>query len=900
MDLETENARLRAQLHQAQSSAMVQALRAAARGGEAHALRQQVLAVQASFFWRLTWPLRLAVDLARGVPATASAEARALRRGLALVRRQGAAAAWGRAQEWRRWKARDRAAKAGATSMARLAAPVAARAKPNAVLAPCVLIVAELTLQQCANYRVWQKQEHFARLGVACRVVDWRRTEEWLSAAALATQVILYRVPGYPEVLANIETCRQLGLKMAWEVDDIIFDDALFLQNRNIDSLDPEMREGILSGVGLYRAAMLACDAGIASTPHLADAMRASGMADVFIVENALDADTLSLAEGLRGAAKAASPGVLITYGSGTKTHDADFREAAPALLHLLRSRPDVRLRIVGELGLPPGFAELPDQVERLPPVPFARYLALLAESDIAIAPLENTPFNDAKSNIKFLEAAILGLPCVSSPRAHFRDAIQNGETGLFADDETAWFAAMTRLADDAALRNKMSEAARASVLARYAPEAVAHAQVAPLLARAPDERVRPGLRVLFANIYYAPRSFGGATLVVEEMARRLHARGDVDVHVFTGLPTSAEMQALTRGERDGIGVFQCPASENDAVGRFDDPICAAAFGDVLAALQPDVVHLHSVQGLGASLGAACRAHGVPYVITLHDAWWLCDRQFMVREDGRYCFQTKIDLNVCQNCIPGAYHLGERAALMQSALQGAVLLLSPSQAHRELYLANGVPPEKIEVAPNGVRLPAAPIVRAPGRTLRFAYVGGNVDVKGYSVTKAAFEALTRDDWRLVVVDNTLNLGFASLDRREWQVRGTLDVVPAYAQDGLDTFFADIDVLVFASQWKESFGLTVREALARGVWVITTQGGGPAEAVIDGVNGTIIPLDGRPERLRAAIEALLDAPGQLVQPRAAGAPPILDYAGQARALYDTLRRVADVGAHEHGR
>jgi len=64
------------------------------------------------------------------------------------------------------------------------------------------------------------------------------------------------------------------------------------------------------------------------------------------------------------------------------------------------------------------------------------------------------------------------------------------------------------------------------------------------------------------------------------------------------------------------------------------------------------------------------------------------------------------------------------------------------------------------------------------------------------------------------------------------VRGKLSIVPAYTQDGMDDFFAGIDVLLFPSQWKKSFGLTVRVALARDVWVIATEGGGPAEAIMD--------------------------------------------------------------------
>ena len=894
--LQRENLRLVTLNRQLAASAAAQGLRAGAQASEAHGLRQQVSAMRASRFWQATLPLRLAVDLARGVGPQASPEALLVRRALQVARDEGPGAMVSRV---RQHLARRRAARAAPGVRAPAEAPVdpasTGMQSPNHVLAPSVLIVAELTLPQCAKYRVWQKQEHFHRLGVPCRVVDWRHAEDCLTAASLATQAILYRVPAYEPVLHLIERLHRYRVPVAWEVDDLIFDSAMFLQNRNVDELDPELREGILSGVDLYREAMLACGAGIASTPCLADAMRTAGLSQVAVVENALDEETLRVAAALRDARSRefARPrdGVLITYGSGTKTHDADFREAAPALLRLLREWPDTRLRIVGELNLTPGFDLFGERVQKLPPTPYAHYLRLLADSDISIAPLEPTIFNDAKSNIKFLEAAILGVPSVCSPRSHFTDVIVDGENGMLAADETAWFATLSALAGDADLRRRIGQAALTTTLARYDPAAVAHAQVAPLLSQAPDLRRDAPLRVLAANVYYAPRSYGGATLVVEETTRRLHARG-VDMHVVTGLPVDAPDRAVARSDQAGVTIFEIPVASGDAVAEFDDPSAGLAFGQVLDAVQPDVVHLHAVQWLSASLTAACAERGIPYVITVHDAWWVCARQFMVQANGKYCFQKTIDLHVCQNCLPGARHLEQRDTLLRAALEGAALLLSPSEAHRQLYLANGVPPERIEVLPNGVRLPPADRPRRkPGATLRFAYVGGNVEVKGFSIVKQAFEALTREDWQLVLVDNTLNLGFSSVDAADWHVRGSLDIVPAYPQDGIEAFFAGIDVLLFPSQWKESFGLTVREALVRDVWVIATDGGGPGEAIVDGVNGTLIPLDGRHDGLQHAVEALLDNPGRLANFTNPHAGDIIDYDAQTAALHETLARVA---------
>src|SRR6185312_6669059 len=320
----------------------------------------------------------------------------------------------------------------------------------------------------------------------------------------------------------------------------------------------------------------------------------------------------------------------------------------------------------------------------------------------------------------------------------------------------------------------------------------------------------RPKLRVLAVNIYFAPVSFGGATIVAEEMVRRLHGRADTDVFVFTSRDGPGDAFALRRYEWEGASVFGIKLPEHDPVAEFDSPEVATRFADVLRGVAPDVVHFHAVQNFGAGLLRACEEAGIPYVATLHDAWWLCGRQFMVKEDGSYCFQTRIDLSVCEACMPRAQHLRPRFRLLTQALAGAALLLSPSEAHRKLYLANGFDPARVLVNQNGIRLPDRPRRRVPGETVRFGFVGGISHLKGYHVIKDAFAELKASNYELVLVDNTLKLGFSSIDPSDWHIAGTLRVVPSFDQGGLDAFFDGIDVLLFPSQWKESFGLIVAE------------------------------------------------------------------------------------------
>jgi len=905
--------------------------------------RLRVAGLEKSMSWRLTGPLRLATSIARGRLPSGLRLADVARRAGDILRHEGSAGLRRRLA----WRLNQRRLRQAPHAAADDAAPWSKPAGLPRAIGRSALIIAELSVPQCAKYRVWQKQEHFHRLGWRCTVVDWHDTPEALSALQTCACVIFYRVPSGETFDRMVREARRVGLQPWWEVDDLIFDEPLYRQNSNLATLPRRLREELIDGVRRYRQAMLDCGHAIASTPVLARCMTEAGVAEVGCIENALDRETLDLAARLRtrraALAAAARPGdrsgPTIVYGSGTRTHDSDFALAAGAIARLMRRHPDVRLRIIGPLGLPKELDPLSERIEALPASSYPVYMGQLAEGDIAIAPLEPTLFNDAKSNIKFLEAAILGMPCVCSPRAAFRDAVEHDSNGLFAEGEAAWEGELERLIAEPALRHRLGQRALSDVQARYAPAQVARLQLQPLLARLAPSPARPPaaqasepqrtsnepapaqpptgdpptsgapLRVLVANVFFSPRSFGGATLVAEALSARLAARGDVELSVFTSRPDDPSDPddaegGLRRYDWQPPGSAAAPVPvfavglppAGDHVATFDNPVASRHFARVLDAVRPDVVHAHSVQGFGAGILRLCQERGIPYVITLHDAWWLCDRQFMVQGNGRYCFQTRIDLRVCQSCVPQARHLEARSAILHQVLMGAAHLLSPSPSHAALYIANDVDPARISVNRNGITRPSGSprLARPAGSPLRFGFVGGNEVVKGFHLVRAAFEAQASRAWELVLVDNTLNLGFSSIEVSDWKVAGRIRVVPAYRADGLDAFLGQIDVLLFPSQWKESYGLTVREALARDVWVIATAPGGQADDIEDGVNGRLIPLDAGHEPLARAIGELLDMPDRLAAYRNPHGGSLATHDGQVAELLDVLRRAAGTG------
>jgi len=721
-----------------------------------------------------------------------------------------------------------------------------------------ILLISEVSIPQCLKYRVVQKQRMIESLGYNCRYLDWRDHHACLSALQTCSVVIFYRVPAFPDVLLLIEEARRLKAISYWEVDDLIFDPEKYRKNSNLNALSADTIRSLMDGVELYRQAMLACDRAIASTSGLAAAMRDAGVNDVTVIENALDSETLSAADSINAMQVRQHDGdtLRIVYGSGTKTHDADFLEAAAAIYSIMERRPNVILRIIGDLTLPTYFDSLAERVERLPFSDYTGYLESLAQCDISIAPLENSIFNDAKSNIKFLEASSVLLPSVCSPRSAFRQAIVHGENGFLANDRQSWEHCLQELIDNAALRREISQNAHRTILDSYSPEKIAASQVLQVLPRKP---VTPAKRVLSANIFFAPRSFGGATVVAEQMSRLIARNSDLEQFIFTSLPPEAVIPYnLARYEAHGVTVLGMGLPDALAASSdFENKATVPVFDAVLKSVAPDLVHLHSIQGLGALLADSCRRAGIPFIVTLHDAWWICGRQFMINNRGQYCGQTTIKTEICAKCVDNPSLNNYRQQMLASTLKSATALLVPSRFTKNLYVANGFEAEKIHINKNGVLAPAQHYRKNPSKTIRFGYVGGNTPIKGIHLISRAFSTIDRADYELVVVDNLLNLGSHSFDEHSIKIPGRVKIIPGYNQASIDEFFSNIDVLLFPTQWKETFGLTIREALVRDVWVISSDAGGTVEDIIDGTNGTIIPLTSDERYLKDAIVSVLD-------------------------------------------
>ena len=252
---------------------------------------------------------------------------------------------------------------------------------------------------------------------------------------------------------------------MFFDTDDWVFDFDVPKYVPAFYDLSDDMQRLYIQGLRRYQRTMAACDGVIVTTESLRQlALRHND--NVVVVPNVVSKVMLQHADSalqfsLSRKRTAPRDTVTIGYFSGTATHNRDFLQAADAVLWALDRYPEVLFKVVGQLKLDERFERFGPRVLQFGIQNWEDLPRLYTTVDISIAPLEpDNPYTDAKSCIKYLEAAICEVPTVASPRTDFRRVIVHGENALLADSPDDWKDAFARLIESSDFRRDIGHRA--------------------------------------------------------------------------------------------------------------------------------------------------------------------------------------------------------------------------------------------------------------------------------------------------------------------------------------------------------------------------------------------------------------------------------------------------------
>jgi len=762
--------------------------------------------------------------------------------------------------------------------------------KPGGTGKLVVAILANCDLAQCTYYRISQKLEHLSAAGVDIRVFPLGQEQKFLSAAATADIAIFYRTAASAVTLQCAAYCKLINLPVIYEIDDLVFDGENFPDTFEsyAGAISREKHFELRCGVALVRGFIALCDYGIASTEALrSELAKVVKTGKVIVHRNLLSRELAAVAAKSSASTRpkyTAGSSVTIFYGSGTLAHARDFHELVePALFRLMTENPEVRFMACGHVDVTALETAFPARVALVEFLPDRdAYLKLLSGADVNIAVLQANRFNDCKSEIKWLEAAAFGIPSVVSDVAVYHETLRpNEDLIIAAPDPASWYKALRALVVRPGKRQEIGTRARAKALDLYEPKQAAKRLAASLSELAASVHVKAPAarrqRILIVNVFFPPQAIGGATRIVAGQVAEMceSYASQYEVAVFCGNDEDAHPYEVTAYAWNGVPVYSVntPLREgNDWI--YADPEIRPAFESVLDRFKPDLVHFHAIQRLTTVMIDAVQARSIPFVVTVHDAWWISDHQFLIDSRDRLELPWERPASGAGNAPAGS---AVRLAVLASRLAQAKAVLAVSESFAALYRRAGIPNVKALV--NGMaELPPIENGPRPEKKLRIGHFGGMGYIKGLFLLKRALSRGQFPDLELVTVDLAKTYGEES---HEMWGATPVRIIGRVPQDNIGWLYGQIDVLIAPSVWPESFGLCVREAVTYGKWIVVSDRGALPEAVLPDVNGFVIDLND-PQALPEMLNKLQGEMPRFLQPPAA-APHIATMRENTAAL-----------------
>lgn len=250
----------------------------------------------------------------------------------------------------------------------------------------------------------------------------------------------------------TIDTAKMFtGSKMVLDLDDEPFD---------INKDHPIYDEIVEKSVRVRRMIEIS-DYLTVSTPQLKQSLSKFGKRTM-VIPNAIDPAIWKVKK------KKRKDGKIRIGWIGSASHIADIPVVEKAFRQIVEKYPNVEIHLCGFM------TELKFQDKRYihhagtaTYDEFPQFLADL-DLDIAVAPLIDTKFNRAKSNIKWLEHSMLEIPMVLSDMPPYSECVDNYKTGYLAKGTNQWVKYLSWLIESPEKRKEIGKAAKKVVLEKY------------------------------------------------------------------------------------------------------------------------------------------------------------------------------------------------------------------------------------------------------------------------------------------------------------------------------------------------------------------------------------------------------------------------------------------------
>ena len=333
-----------------------------------------------------------------------------------------------------------------------------------------ILFISSGVVGNSSRFRVVNVAEELKMHGFKCSFAIQERF--FLKSYADKFSIFIFHKVNYtPQVAKLIGEIKKQNKEIIFETDDLLFDPKYIKEQdffKNANSLEKEFYE---KGVGTELVNDPYIKTCTTTTSFLAEKLREHNK-QVFIVLNKLSRNDLRIAEKINSKIKNNSEIIRIGYFSGALAHNKDFATVTKVLMRIMEKYKNTELFLAGPLNIESELNKFSKRIKQMPYVSREKHFANIASVDINITPLEmNSPFCEAKSELKFFEAGIVKVPTVAAATQTFKEAIEDSVDGFVANGEEEWFEKLEKLIVDENLRKDIGEKAYQKAIEKYSVE---------------------------------------------------------------------------------------------------------------------------------------------------------------------------------------------------------------------------------------------------------------------------------------------------------------------------------------------------------------------------------------------------------------------------------------------
>lgn len=252
--------------------------------------------------------------------------------------------------------------------------------------------------------------------------------------------LIIFERPRYSNVVEIIKNAKKNNVKCIFDIDDYQFHSEVFSF--------PTDKKNVINNMknvnSEYQKLIEKCDAICTTTSFLKNEIEKVYDIPVYKIKNFCDAKQIEIARDYirQKSYSYSNKKFIIGYFAGN-SHFRDLDMISKQLYDFVKLHNKVEIRIGGMTEIPYILKSI--RCRSFPYMDGYSLMKEFAECDVNLIPLVKSPFSEARSEIKYFEASLVGTVSIMSPMQVYKDIKERGFEGYLAEDDK-WYTTLEML----------------------------------------------------------------------------------------------------------------------------------------------------------------------------------------------------------------------------------------------------------------------------------------------------------------------------------------------------------------------------------------------------------------------------------------------------------------------